>query len=164
MRKVYYVPSHLDPEDYRSEWYGNTAEVHNSVSESNKDYILKGEDYPQWIQIPELTMGMAPERTPANRAISFWLIDEFYMNDEEKKYTVQIWEYDLESDSKPTLFKTLKMEYERQKQQFYTKHIDLPIGWYKLEWYRNDEIIDDKAISVFEEHDDHEVPVSDGAM
>ena len=40
MRKVYYVPSHLDPEDYKEEWFGNTAEVHNSVSESNKDYIL----------------------------------------------------------------------------------------------------------------------------
>jgi hypothetical protein len=56
------------------------------------------------------------------------------------------------------------MEYDRGEEKFYTKHIEIPVGWYKLKWYRNDELLDEKALSVFEEHQDHEVPVSDGAM
>lgn len=164
MRVVYYIPSHLNIEDYKSEWYGRANEIHTTVSDSIKDYLFKGEQYPQWVRIPEYTIGLAPERTPHNKAVSFMLIDEFYLDDLEKDYTLQIWEYDLETNKDPKLYKKIKMEYDRGEEKFYTKHIEIPVGWYKLKWYRNDELLDEKALSVFEEHQDHEVPVSDGAM
>ncbi len=164
MRVVYYVPSHLNVDDYKNEWYGRANEIHTTLSESIKDYITKGEEYAQWVRIPEYTIGLAPEKSPHNKAISFKLIDEFYLDDLEKQYTLKIWDYDLETNKDPVLFKTVKMEYDRGEERFYTKHIQLPVGWYKIEWYRNDELIDDRPISVYEEHDDHEIPVSDGAM
>ena len=154
MRKIYYVPEGQDILDYQDIWLNHTSEVHNSVSDSISEYI-KDKDVAQWISIPEYTYPEVPKSINNQDFYQYYFIDDFTIYEDNPQYVMEVWKQNLDDPSEEEeLYEKFNMQWEKVLFKFYTDHIQLPVGWYKLKFVKEGKLIDDFDISVFEYHDD----------
>jgi hypothetical protein len=164
MKQIYYVPSNENIDDYKSSWFRVASEVHNSLSENIEPYLLEESDKAQFVTIPEFTICKGPQRAAAGQKIYFCIQDDFYYYETENVYSIEVWSYDLEDKQEPKLLETYDCNYVDYYQEHRTDQIQFEIGWYKIIYKKNNEPLEDSNLTVFEDHDDHEIFVFESSM
>ena len=154
MRKIYYVPEGQDILDYQDIWLNHTQEVHNSLSENIKEYV-KDKDVAQWVLIPEYTYPEVPKLINNEEFYEYLFIDDFAVLEDNPQYVMEAWKLNLDNPKEePIMYESYNMQWEKVLYKYFTDHIQLPRGWYKLKFIKDGELVDSVDISVYEKHQD----------
>lgn len=149
MRRVFFVPEGQDINDYKDQWQGLVQEIHTSVSNNNKDYILTDKDA-HIFKIPEFQHSVSPDNCSNLDYLLYRVVDDFAEFEDNPSFTLEIWEKDYDNPSKESVkIETHLLNYNKKLELYETQYIRLDAGWYELIYKKNDDIFDTAEISVY---------------
>lgn len=157
MREIFYIPEGKSIEDYESEWKDNYSVVQIGLSPNIEEYV-DNPDIAQLILIPEYKTTICPVTTSSSTYFQIEYFDDFEaIKEEQAPVYLQIWSKDLDNPSiEQVKVHDMPLHYEVGRKCFISDHVRLDTGWYDVQIIVNNEISDEKEITVWEDKSEEE--------